>query len=338
MPALFDSLVHSQGLTPHKAWRVAYIVPFIIITSVALGMLFFCPDTPTGKWSERHLHVPQQQESQTVASGDEAGIVTPTSSIGGGLPLAEKNEKKTLENNIVEPETQAGEVLDHHHHHVVVPPTFKKILHVATSKHSLALALPYACSFGGELAINSILGAYYFKNFPELGQTKSGQWAAMFGLLNVFFRPAGGIIGDFIYHHTSSVWAKKLWVTFLGVTMGAFEIAIGFSNPHSQATMFGLVAGCAFFMDASNGANFAVVPHVHPKSNGILSGMVGALGNLGGVIFAIVFRYNGKDYGKAIWIIGVMSVAINLLVSWIPPMSAEDKLKEETGRVSHVGV
>lgn len=90
----------------------------------------------------------------------------------------------------------------------------------------------------------------------------------MFGLLNVFFRPAGGMAGDLIYRHTSSVWAKKLWITFLGVAMGAFELAIGLSDPKSMATMFGLVAGLAFFMDASNGANFAVVPHVFPHANG----------------------------------------------------------------------
>lgn len=39
-----------------------------------------------------------------------------------------------------------------------------------------------------ELAINSYIARYYLKNFPYLGQTRSGQWASMFGLLNVFTR------------------------------------------------------------------------------------------------------------------------------------------------------
>merc|ERR1712144_84606 len=128
-------------------------------------------------------------------------------------------------------------------------------------------------SFGGELAINSIIGSYYLKNFPHLGQTGSGRWAAMFGLLNVFFRPLGGVI-----------------------------------------------AGLAVFMDAANGANFAVVPHVHPFANGILSGIIGATGNLGGIIFAIIFRYNGKDYAKVIWIIGAISIGVNVAVGWIRPV------------------
>lgn len=102
--------------------------------------------------------------------------------------------------------------------------------------------------------------------------------------------------------------------------MGAFELAIGLANPHKEATMFGLVAGLAVFMDASNGANFAVVPHVHPFANGIVSGIIGATGNLGGIIFALIFRFNGAHYDRVIWIIGAISVGINLGVSWIQPV------------------
>ena len=59
---------------------------------------------------------------------------------------------------------------------IVKTPTFKEALSVTFSLQCLLLAALYACSFGGELSINSILGAYYNHNFPWLGQTKSGQW------------------------------------------------------------------------------------------------------------------------------------------------------------------
>ena len=104
-----------------------------------------------------------------------------------------------------------------------------------------------------------------------MGQTETGEWAAMFGLLNVVFRPAGGYVADLLYQMTDSVWSKKLLLIFLGVSMGAFQLAIGLSNPSSQSSMFGLVAGLAFFLEACNGANFAVVPHVHPFANGMCS-------------------------------------------------------------------
>lgn len=50
--------------------------------------------------------------------------------------------------------------------------------------------------------------------------------------------------------------------------MGVFCIIIGVLDSHNQATMVGLVVGLAFFMDAANGANFAVVPHIFPAANG----------------------------------------------------------------------
>lgn len=134
------------------------------------------------------------------------------------------------------------------------------------------------------------------------------------------FRPLGGVVADVIYHHTDSVWAKKMWIVFCGVMMGSFELAIGLKNSHNTHTMFGLVAGLAIFMDASNGANFAVVPHVHPFANGIVSGFIGASGNLGGIIFALIFRFNGAHYDRVIWIIGAISIGVNLAVSWIQPV------------------
>ncbi|KAG9236037.1 putative nitrate transporter [Amylocarpus encephaloides] len=313
MPAIFDSLVHDRGLTPHVAWRVAFIVPFIIITAIALGLLFTAEDTPTGKWSER-----QQVLSTLIAQASTNPSRTP--SLRGSdekLPVDEKGDKHAPK---LESQIPIANERDEARGEVIVAPTFKEGMSVVFSPQTWALAAPYGCSFGGELAINSIIGSYYLKNFPNLGQTGSGRWAAMFGLLNVVFRPLGGVVADIIYKYTKSIWAKKLWIVFCGVTMGCFELAIGLTNSHSEATMFGLVAGLAIFMDASNGANFAVVPHVHPFANGILSGIVGATGNLGGIIFAVIFRYNGKHYSRVIWIIGAISIGVNLAVSWIRPV------------------
>jgi NNP family nitrate/nitrite transporter-like MFS transporter len=203
---------------------------------------------------------------------------------------------------------------------VVVKPSFKEATTVIFSPQTAVVAFCYFCSFGAELSINSILGAYYLHNFPKLGQTGTGRWAAMFGLLNVVFRPMGGFVADFIYRKSGSVWSKKIWLHSLAIICGAFQIAIGVLDSKSHSTMFGLVAGMAFFLEAGNGANFALVPHVHPFANGIISGVTGATGNFGGIIFAIIFRYLGVNYGKTFWIIGVITIAINLAVCWIKPI------------------
>jgi NNP family nitrate/nitrite transporter-like MFS transporter len=259
MPAIYDSLVHSQGLTPHRAWRVAYVVPFIIIIAIALSMLFLCDDTPTGKWSQRQGSNPVIQ-SNIVDLHRSSGSGAASSTNVSAVP-----EKKGVSTpQIVD--TEAQPVIDLSE--VIQKPTVSEALRVIFCLPTVAVALQYACSFGAELAINSILGAYYLKNFPSLGQTKSGRWAAMFGLVNVVFRPAGGFVADLIYRYTKSVWGKKVWLVCLGVCIGASALAVGLLDPHSEGLMFGLVVLMAFFIAASNGANFAIVPHVHPTANG----------------------------------------------------------------------
>lgn len=331
MPAIFDSLVGNHGLTPHVAWRVSFVVPFICIVVTALGLLLLCPDTPTGKWSERHLAVQQNLASHgitaTVVDAPGGIMDKKPSDDGSSSPPSQVEEKMDFvatsdRKKSYDHEAQMGEqqMLDTARGEVVVKPTFREAMQVMFTPQVLVTSGGYFCSFGAEIAINSILGAYYLKNFPTLGQTGSGKWAAMFGLLNVAFRPLGGIISDIIYNNTHSVWWKKVWMHAIGVITGAFLLAIGLLDSHDQSTMFGLVAGMAFFMEAGNGANFSYVPHVHPHANGIVSGVTGAAGNLGGIVFAIIFRYIPGQYSKVIWIIGIMTAGINLALCWIKPI------------------
>ncbi|KAL2813709.1 major facilitator superfamily domain-containing protein [Aspergillus granulosus] len=323
MPAIFDSLVKEQGLAPHKAWRVAYVVPFILIVVAALGMLFTCEDTPTGKWSERHIWDKDANQSQANIIDLSSGIPStrpsgPPSIITKVAADVEKNGAQTPM-EAVDGSQVIGQ-LDALRTDAVVTISRKEALNVVFSLASIAVAVPYACSFGAELAINSILGDYYDKNFPYMGQTQTGKWAAMFGFLNVICRPAGGFLADVLYHYTKTTWSKKILMSFFGVVMGAFLLAMGLADPKSEATMFGLTAGLAFFLEAGNGVIFALVPHVHPFANGIVSGMVGGFGNLGGIIFAIIFRYSHHDYARGIWILGAISIGVHLAVAWIRPV------------------
>jgi len=322
IPAVFDSLVKHQHLTPHKAWRVTFVVPCILIIATALGMLFMCEDTPTGPWSERHLHIHGAATEGVIVDAsakmtDVPKVEHASGSNQGSSMSGEKDKDPEAGEGVADAESIEGIVTSE----IVVAPTWKEAVSVIFSLQCLVLFMLYASSFGGELAINSILGAYYAANFKGLGQTRSGKWAAMFGLLNVLFRPAGGYISDSLYRRTGgSVWAKKLWLHFLGAVMGCMCLCIGLLDTHDLATMIGLVACMAFFMQASNGANFSLVPHVYPFANGIVSGTVGAGGNFGGIIFAIIFRYNKLDYGRSFWIIGVIMIASNLCTVWMRPV------------------
>jgi len=276
-----------------------------------------CPDTPDGRWRDRNLHA--QENLQSAGVVDVPGAITDVA-----LPEAEKSDgpdNKKPPHDDREAALSRDEMMQTALGEVVVSPTPREVLGVAFSLHTWALVLAYMCSFGSELAINAVLGAYYLKNFPGLGQTGSSNWAAMFGFLNFAFRPLGGVVADLLFKFGArNLWLKKGWVSACGILAGLFLIAVGKVDSHEQPTMFGLVALAAFFIEAGNGANFGLVPHVHPFANGIVSGLTGAGGNLGGVVFAVVFRFmgGGTDYAGAFWIIGLITVGVNLAVAWIP--------------------
>jgi NNP family nitrate/nitrite transporter-like MFS transporter len=269
MPAIYDSLKGSEGLSSHVAWRVSFIVPFIIITAVALGLLLLTEDTPTGKWSERAAAVQPMHHTHATVVPTTGGLADQP--VGTTGSISSSNDEKKRIGSDADVESGSGEVqiLDEFQHEVVQKPTLKEGLKVMFSLQTAMLCAGYFCSFGGELAINSVLGAYYLKNFPYLGQTNSGRWAAMFGLLNIVSRPLGGFMGDLVYKWTNhNLWAKKFWINFVGVMSGVFLIVIGKLDPHNRPEMIGLVALMAIFLEAGNGANFALVPHIHPHANG----------------------------------------------------------------------
>jgi MFS transporter, NNP family, nitrate/nitrite transporter len=320
MPHVYGSLV-SNGLSTSTAWKVAFTVPGVLIVATALALLLCCPDTPTGKWSERAAATQENLRSHSVSGGivDVPGVLS--THRDGSLEVSD-DEKKVQPKNYGDHEAQLGEqqLIDTARGEVIQKPSFKEVMTVVFSAQTFVTGVCYFCSFGAELAINSILGSYYKKNFPTLGLQEGGNWAAMFGLLNGVFRPLGGFVCDFVYKKSGSVWSKKAILHSYGLVTGGFLIAIGVLDSKNESTMFGLVAGMAFFLEGGNGANFAVVPHVHPYANGIVSGFTGACGNFGGIIFAICFRYIGTDFGKTIWIIGVITIGLNLAVGWIKPI------------------
>ena len=332
MPSIYNAL-RKDDLSAHTAWRVAFVVPGIVILTVAAGLYFLCEDTPTGKWSERHLHVQENLASHGITAtvvDAPKGITEKTSNDSGSNSPGENDkgyeynatgERKLSASADHEAQLTEQQMLDTARGEVIQKPTWKTTLKVMGQPQTIVCALCYFCSFGAELSINSVLAAYYEKNFKTLGQTSSGQWAAMFGLLNIVTRPLGGITSDLIYRKTGSVWAKKLLMHGLGLIAGSFLLAIGFSNPMNTNTMFGLIAGFAIFLEAGNGANFSLVPHVNPHANGVVSGMTGGTGNLGGIMFSIIFRYEKKDYAKSFWIIGLITIALNVVLVAIPPVS-----------------
>jgi NNP family nitrate/nitrite transporter-like MFS transporter len=346
MPAIYNSFVTQQGLTPHVAWRVSFVVPGILIVSVATLLILLCPDTPTGKWSERMQAAPEKHaaiESTTIvdipghvsekdtktADLSSNGTYSPNTQTRSNSTTNSDEKKSDIKpHTSSDPEAQFGEQRDldettttNTSAEIIQPPTLAQILAISSSPQTLVTGAAYFCTFGAELAVNSILGSYYTQRFPSLDAQQTGNWAAMFGLMNVVWRPLGGVVGDVAYHYThGSVWAKKILLHAYGVGTGVMLLVIGLVDPGEIGSMVALVAvGLAFFLAGANGLTFSLVPHVHPSANGVVSGFTGACGNLGGIVFAVIFRY-GSGYATSIWIIGAVVIGINVAVCWIKPV------------------
>lgn len=291
-------------------------------------------DLPTNLEQDKLAHV-QQSHSHRHSQHPNTTLGDSSSGSGGTsspeLRTVAHTTSRTSRTTSHEVHLSDAQMLATARGEIVQPPTRAEARHVTLSPHTWALMLTYMCSFGAELAINAVLSAYYLHNFPELGQTGASSWAAMFGFLNFVTRPMGGVVADLLYRRSSSLWVKKHWITLCGVLGGVALVIVGRVDPQYEPTMFGLLALCAVFLEAGNGANFALVPHVHPFANGIVSGLTGAAGNLGGILFSIVFRFvtyaNNvpraspmADYARAFWIIGVVHIGVYVAVSWIPPI------------------
>lgn len=181
MPAIFNSLVHKQHLTDHVAWRVAFVVPFILITATAMIMILTCPDTPTGPWSSRSLEIQRHMNMRDTffsSAGDRNGHAPSIDSGGFSNDTIKLNAGRT-QGQFSDSQAQEDDLLKAASWELVEKPTNKNILEAIISPSTQALGIAYFCSFGTELCINSILGAYYNDKFPRLGQTGSGSWAAV---------------------------------------------------------------------------------------------------------------------------------------------------------------
>jgi len=170
------------------------------------------------------------------------------------------------------------------------------------------LFLIYGACFGIELTINNIASLYY-KDYFSLDVKTAGLIAGLFGLMNLFARSLGGILGD----KSGIKWGLKGRVYFLFIALFLEGIAlIIFSKmtvlPIAIATMIIF----SLFVQMSEGATFSVVPFINKKAIGTVSGIVGAGGNAGAVAAGFLFKMEDVSYPQALFIIGAIVCVISL--------------------------
>ncbi|KAH8091841.1 nitrate transporter [Cristinia sonorae] len=338
MVALYDRLVR-DGLSPHSAWRAAFaVVPVPACLCVAAAIMIFGTDHPNGAWENRHdvppahmqLSKPQPsadienlstQSSVVVISTEKTAIPTEKKQNGEGRgSINHAVEQKDHVRDVMIETSDATSELDVAINEGLTWSSGKSIIF---NPLTWLPALAYLTTFGFELAVDANLANVLFNLFhtrnASFGQTKAGYVASIYGLLNVFTRPLGGYSGDIIYRRFG-ISGKKYLMLVCGVMQGLLSIGLGIyadSAESSLAVVIVLFVLVAVVNEVANGINFSLVPHCNPSSNGFMSGIVGAMGNVGGIIFALIFRFGPAPLGKAFWISGTICAVVNVAIAGI---------------------
>ena len=162
---------------------------------------------------------------------------------------------------------------------------------VALLRHSPTawlLGAFYFLTFGGFVAFSIYLPTLLRAQFG-LTPADAGFRAAGFVVLATLMRPLGGWLADRIGG------AQVLSWVFGGVSLFALLLMWPSMPPFTVGAL-----GCAMLLGLGNGAVFKLVPERFPRDTGTVTGLVGALGGLGG-FFPPLLLGVFRDQVGAIW-------------------------------------
>lgn len=172
-----------------------------------------------------------------------------------------------------------------------------------------ALNSTYFANFGAELAVVSMLPMFFestFRNLtnaagdPMMNATFAGIVAASFAFVNLFARPLGGLLSDKMKNRkkTMLVYMVGIALGFLGMALiakygpiveGVQTIVPMFDGVWWLVVAVVITVLCSLFVQGAEGATFAVIPMIKKNMTGQIAGMAGAYGNVGAVIYLVIY-------------------------------------------------
>jgi NNP family nitrate/nitrite transporter-like MFS transporter len=173
---------------------------------------------------------------------------------------------------------------------------------------SWLLALFYFVTFGGFVALSIGLPKVLQELF-QLTPKDAGLRVAGFVVLATIMRPLGGWLSDRIGG------ARVLALVFSGAMLLVFGMTSGQMVPFTIGAL-----GTAAFIGLGNGAVFKLVPQHFPKDTGTVTGLVGAMGGLGGFFPPLVLgviKTNTGSYALGFVLLSVfccVCLALNYFV------------------------
>ena len=170
-------------------------------------------------------------------------------------------------------------------------------------KLSWLLAAFYFLTFGGFVAFSIYLPTLLRDEF-RLTAADAGFRTAGFVVLATVLRPLGGWLSDRIGG------ARVLSTVFAGIVPFATLLAWQAMIPFTVGAL-----GCAALLGVGNGAVFKLVPQYFPNQTGTVTGLVGAMGGLGGFFPPLLLAFFRGSTG-AIWPGFVLLAGTAALLWW----------------------
>lgn len=169
-------------------------------------------------------------------------------------------------------------------------------------KLSWLLAAFYFLTFGGFVAFSIYLPTLLKDEF-RLAPADAGFRTAGFVVMATLLRPVGGWLSDRIGG------ARVLAAVFAGIVPFAMLLAWPAMIPFTVGAL-----GCAAFLGLGNGAVFKLVPQYFPGQTATVTGLVGAMGGLGGFFPPLLLAFFRSRTG-ALWP-GFLLLACAALLLW----------------------
>lgn len=192
--------------------------------------------------------------------------------------------------------------------------------------NTLILILHYAVCFGAELQLNNMGALYFYEEFLKTGctdqddaschiltKTQAATVASAFGLMNLVARALGGLTSDYMNRRFGM--KGRLYVQFLTLCLeGALVIVL--SRCHSLGVCAAVYVLIAISAQSAGGSTFGIVPYLNEAFTGTVTGLVGAGGNVGGVVFGVIFRATATRQDGLLYM-GAIIMASSLFTSCI---------------------
>jgi len=186
-------------------------------------------------------------------------------------------------------------------------------VHRYSFKQVAVLNILYFATFGSELAVVSMLPLFFAETFT-LDPVKAGMVASAYAFMNLMSRPGGGWLSD--------RFGRKSTLLILTAGLALGYLLMSFVDS-SWPLVLAIVAAmaCSFFVQAGEGAVFAVVPLIKRRLTGQIAGMTGAYGNVGAVVYLTIFTL--VDASTFFLVIAGTAVLgfVSLLFLTEPPMA-----------------